>query len=73
MEMQDAKIFSGTSNHPLFEDVCNYLEVSPGEMEINRFSDGEIFVDIRESVRGSNVFIIQSTCPPVNETLWSFS
>ena len=46
MEMQDAKIFSGTSNHPLFEDVCDYLEVSPGEMEINRFSDGEIFVDI---------------------------
>ena len=46
MEMQDAKIFSGTSNHPLFEDVCDYLEVSPGEMEINRFSDGEIFVDL---------------------------
>lgn len=67
--MQHTKIFSGTSNHPLVEDVCNYLEVSPGKMEITRFSDGEICVDIGESVRGSNVFLIQSTCPPVNENL----
>ncbi len=69
MEIQHMKIFSGMSNHPLFEDVCNYLDVAPGQMEITRFSDGEIFVDIRESVRGSNVFLIQSTCPPVNENI----
>lgn len=67
--MQHTKIFSGTSNHPLVEAVCNYLEVSLGKMEITRFSDGEICVEIDESVRGSNVFLIQSTCPPVNENL----
>lgn len=67
--MQDAKIFSGTSNPPLVEDVCSYLGVSPGKMEITRFSDGEICVEIGESVRGANVFLVQSTCPPVNENL----
>lgn len=67
--MQDAKIFSGTSNPPLVEDVCSYLGVSPGRMDITRFSDGEICVEIGESVRGANVFLVQSTCPPVNENL----
>ncbi len=67
--MQHTKIFSGTSNTPLVMDVCNYLEVEPGKMDISRFSDGELCVEIGESVRGSNVFLIQSTCPPVNENI----
>ena len=67
--MEAAKIFSGSSNAPLAESVCEHLNVSPGKMDVRRFSDGEIWVDISESVRGMHVFIIQSTCPPVNENL----
>ncbi len=67
--MEHAKIFSGNSNIPLTEAVCDYLKVEPGKIDIRRFSDGEISVEIAESVRGANVFLIQSTCPPVNEHL----
>jgi ribose-phosphate pyrophosphokinase len=65
--MDNAKIFSGTSNVPLAEAVCRYLKVPLGKSELRRFSDGEVFAEISESVRGSNVFVIQSTCPPTNE------
>lgn len=67
--MEAMKIFSGTSNIPLAEAICEYLDVSPGKIDIRRFSDGEIFIHIAESVRGDHVFIVQSTCPPVNEHL----
>lgn len=67
--MKTTKIFSGSSNPPLAKAVCDYLGVPHGKMEIRRFSDGEIFVEIAESVRGSHSFIIQSTCPPANENL----
>lgn len=65
--MDNAKIFSGTSNVPLAEAVCKYLNVPLGKSELRRFSDGEVFAEISESVRGSNVFVVQSTCPPTNE------
>lgn len=65
--MKSTKIFSGNSNVPLVSAICDYLHVNPGEIDIHRFSDGEIFINIKESVRGDHVFIIQSTCPPVNE------
>jgi len=65
--MDNAKIFCGTSNVPLAKAVCKYLDVPLGKSEVKRFSDGEVFVEISESVRGSHVFVIQSTCPPVNE------
>jgi ribose-phosphate pyrophosphokinase len=65
--MEAIKIFSGTSNVPLSEAVCRFLGVPPGKAEIKRFSDGEVFVEISESVRETHVFVIQSTCPPVNE------
>ena len=65
--MESTKIFSGNSNVPLVSAICDYLHVKPGEIDIHRFSDGEIFINIKESVRGDHVFIIQSTCPPVNE------
>ena len=67
--MEDAKIFCGSSNPPLAESICEHLKVSPGKMEVKRFSDGEIWTEISESVRGMHVFIVQSTCPPVNENL----
>ncbi len=65
--MDNAKIFSGTSNVPLAKAVCKYLNVPLGKSELRRFSDGEITFEISESVRGSHVFVIQSTCPPTNE------
>jgi len=67
--MENTKIFSGTSNKPLVDAVCKYLDVKAGKANIRRFSDGETFIEIVESVRGSNVFVIQSTCPPVNENI----
>ncbi len=67
--METTKIFSGTSNLPLATSVCKYLNIPLGEMQVKRFSDGEIFVEISESVRGAHAFVIQSTCTPVNEHL----
>lgn len=67
--MEATIIFSGTSNEPLAEAVCEYMNITPGKMEIRRFSDGEVFAEISESVRGKHAFIIQSTCPPVNENI----
>lgn len=61
------KIFSGQSN-PLFaEAVAGCLSEKLADLSISRFADGEIFVQIKENVRGLHVFVIQSTCPPVNE------
>jgi ribose-phosphate pyrophosphokinase len=65
--MDNAKIFSGTSNVPLAKAICKYLDVPLGKAEVRRFSDGELVTEISESVRGSHVFVIQSTCPPTNE------
>jgi len=65
----ELKIFSGTANPELAKEVANYLGVELGELKVNRFSDGEIYVQIGESVRGKDVYIIQPTCPPTNENL----
>jgi len=62
-------IFSGRANLALAAKVCQYVGVPPGCIELSNFSDGEIYVQIRENVRGRDVFVIQSTCPPVNENL----
>lgn len=67
--MENTKIFSGTANKPLAEAVCEYLNVSPGKLETRRFSDGEMFAEIDESVRKKDAFVIQPTCPPVNDNL----
>ncbi len=67
--MENTRIFSGTANQPLAENVCKYLDVELGKLEVRRFSDGEVFADISESVRKKDTFIIQPTCPPVNENL----
>lgn len=67
--MENTRIFSGTANQPLAEAVCKHLRVKLGKLEVRRFSDGEVFADISESVRTKDTFIIQPTCPPVNENL----
>src|SRR5271156_4639350 len=63
------KIFSGTANPELAREVADYLELEVGPVKISPFSDGEIYVQIQESVRGVDCFLIQSTCSPVNENL----
>ena len=65
----EIKIFSGTSNKPLAEAIAARLNTSLGEMEITHFSDGEIYVRYEESIRGKDVFLIQSTSAPVNNNL----
>ncbi len=63
------KLFSGSSNPSLAKEISDFLNIPLGECEIRRFSDGEIFVEIKENVRGRDVFVIQSTSPPVNDHL----
>jgi ribose-phosphate pyrophosphokinase len=65
----ELKLFSGNANRPLAEEIGQYLRVPLGDAEVARFSDGEVFVQINENVRGTDVFVIQPTCPPVNDTL----
>ncbi|MBM4270993.1 MAG: ribose-phosphate pyrophosphokinase [Deltaproteobacteria bacterium] len=62
------RIFSGNANLPLARKICDKLGVSLGNANVSTFSDGETRVEINENVRGMDVFIIQSTCPPVNNT-----
>ncbi len=63
------KIFSGSANPALAEEIADLLDLPLGEMETYRFADGEVSVRIAESVRGVDVFVIQPTAPPVNEHL----
>lgn len=65
--MDKLKIFSGNANRPFAEKVAAAAGVQLGHSDIKRFADGEVQVEIHESVRGCNVFVIQSTNPPVNE------
>ncbi|MGQ9497401.1 MAG: ribose-phosphate diphosphokinase [Desulfotomaculales bacterium] len=63
------KIFTGNANPALAAEICEYLSVPLGDSQVTRFSDGEIQVYINENVRGTDVFVIQPTCQPVNENL----
>jgi len=65
----ELKIFSGRAHPGLAQEIADSLEVSLGKAELYNFSDGEIFCQIDENVRGRDVFVIQPTCPPVNENL----
>jgi ribose-phosphate pyrophosphokinase len=63
------KLFSGNANRPLAEEIAGYLGTGVGDADVSRFSDGEVYVVINENVRGEDVFLVQPTCPPVNDTL----
>ncbi len=63
------KVFSGTANRPLAERMCEHLNLRLGEASVTRFPDGEVRVKIEEDVRGADVFVLQPTCPPVNDNL----
>ncbi|MGB9711646.1 MAG: ribose-phosphate pyrophosphokinase [Dissulfurimicrobium sp.] len=69
MPVNNIKIFSGNSNPKLSQEICDYLGLPMGRATVKTFSDGEVFVEIGENVRGADVFVIQSTCPPVNNNL----
>ncbi|HTW32714.1 MAG TPA: ribose-phosphate pyrophosphokinase [Candidatus Sulfotelmatobacter sp.] len=60
------KIFSGTANEPLAEEVCHFLGMPRGQAQVTRFADGECYVQIQENVRGCDVFVMQPTCRPVD-------
>ena len=63
------KLFGGTSNQTLTQEVCEYIGIEPGKIANKIFSDGETQVEIGENVRGRDAFILQSTCTPVNDNL----
>lgn len=63
------KIFSGSANRPLTEEICKFLGVPVGEAKFQRFSDGEIHFQLLENVRGADVFLIQPTCYPTDQHL----
>lgn len=67
--MQDIKLFSGTANPELSQQIAAYLGVPLGKISLGRFPDGEISCKIDEDIRGRDLFLIQPTCPPVNENL----
>jgi len=66
---EDLKVFSGRSNRALAQRICDRLDLPLGRTEVETFPDGEVFVRVNEDVRGRDVFVIQSTCNPVNEHL----
>ncbi|GAV90043.1 Pribosyltran domain-containing protein/Pribosyltran_N domain-containing protein [Cephalotus follicularis] len=63
------RIFSGTANPSLSQEIACYMGIELGKIKIKRFADGEIYVQLQESVRGCDVFLVQPTCPPANENL----
>ena len=62
-------VFTGNANPQLAQDIARYLQVPLGRAHVGRFSDGEVTVELMENVRGRDVFIVQSTCPPANDHL----
>ena len=69
MSTSRLKIFTGNSNRTLAEEICRSIGEPLGEATVTSFPDGESFVKINENIRGQDVFIIQSTCPPTNHNL----
>ncbi|TJX67843.1 ribose-phosphate pyrophosphokinase [Soehngenia saccharolytica] len=65
----EIKVFTGNANKELAKKICEEMGAKLGDCEVSTFSDGELNVDIRETVRGADVFIIQPTCSPVNDNL----
>src|SRR5216684_3141781 len=63
------KIFCGTANEALTEEICSFLGMERGKATVTRFSDGEVYIQVLENVRGADVFVVQPTCFPVDEHL----
>ncbi|MBN2069644.1 MAG: ribose-phosphate pyrophosphokinase [Opitutales bacterium] len=69
MQIGEMKILSGTANPELCREICDYIGTEPCSVSIKRFPDQEIWVKINENIRGTDVFIVQPTCPPANDHL----
>ncbi len=69
MTSSDMKVFGGGAHPALVREICEYLGVPPGDVLLERFSDGEVYCQIRENVRGADVFVIQPTNPPAENLL----
>lgn len=69
MSYDSLMVFTGTANPKLAQDAVKHLNIRLGRAEVGRFSDGEIMVEILENVRGKDVFVLQSTCVPTNDSL----
>lgn len=69
MNLERLQVFTGNANPALAKRVCERLELPVGDAMVNRFPDGEINVKINDDVRGRDVFVVQPTCPPVNDSL----
>ena len=65
----ELKVFAGTANTELAKEICQHLGCGLGACSTTRFADGEIYFQILENVRGADVFVVQPTCPPVNDNL----
>jgi ribose-phosphate pyrophosphokinase len=66
---RELKVFSGNANTPLAQEICDHLKIPLGKINLTKFSDGEVYCQILENVRGKDVFLIQPTCSPVNHNL----
>src|SRR5487761_503474 len=62
-------LFAGNANPTLATDIARHLQTPLGRASVGRFSDGEVNIELMENVRGRDVFIVQPTCPPANDTL----
>src|SRR6186997_1969240 len=69
MAYDSLMVFTGNANPKLAHDVVRHLNIRLGRATVGRFSDGEVMVEILENVRGKDVFVLQSTCMPTNDTL----
>ncbi|HEU4853989.1 MAG TPA: ribose-phosphate diphosphokinase, partial [Nitrosospira sp.] len=69
MAYDSLMVFTGNANPKLAQDVVRHLNIRIGRATVGRFSDGEVMVEILENVRGKDIFVLQSTCMPTNDTL----
>lgn len=67
--MRDLKVISGNAHQELAKEIAAHLDISLTSADVRKFSDGEIFVEVQENVRGADVFVVQPTCTPVNDHL----
>ena len=69
MSLANMMVFTGNANHKLAEEVVSHLGIGLGRATVGRFSDGEVMIELLENVRGRDVFVLQSTCNPINDSL----
>ena len=67
--LKSLSIFSGNANRALADEICKFVEIPLGRADVTHFSDGEIYVEVGENVRGVNCFVVQPTCSPPNQSL----